>query len=179
MSALIEGVAHDLAATVRARRKELGWSQHAMAKRMSALLPNRKDPARDSWHQTTVAKLESGSRTVTVQELVALAAALSFPRLQDLFGDSSAIGDALLANWTARERQRVSTAADRAMAMLAEVNPAAAAVMRDAFSEIEATVYDGDAKSDEELQQQLAAIQAQLSRRIEERGGDRGVDREA
>lgn len=64
---------------IRARRVAAHRSQQALADRMKALgLP---------WHQTTVAKAESGERPIRVDELFALAAIFEVSQLEDLLGE--------------------------------------------------------------------------------------------
>lgn len=60
-----------LAENVAEIRKRLGLSQAALAERMAAF--------GDTFHQTTVSRIEQGERQVTAEELFRLAAALDVP----------------------------------------------------------------------------------------------------
>lgn len=77
-------VARAFATTVRELRKARGWSQDELARRLSA--------NGFAMHQTTVAKLEGGTRPTSVDEVAALAVLLGVPigRLYDRSADTVA-----------------------------------------------------------------------------------------
>lgn len=96
MAELVAEVPTEVAETVRARRRELGWSQDALAARMRAL-------GMAAWHQTTVAKIERPDqggryRVLTLPEAVALALALGLSDVQQLLGSDSAVPPALFVH---------------------------------------------------------------------------------
>jgi transcriptional regulator with XRE-family HTH domain len=84
---------------LRALREEYGWSQAEVARRVVELRDTSDRSWAQSltrWHQTTVGKIENGSRTVRWFELEALAEVLAVPP------------DDLRADWTADEDDATS-----------------------------------------------------------------------
>lgn len=93
-------------ARVKDLRQAQGWSQEELARRMTV--------AGYSMHQTTIAKLEGGSRPTNVAEVAALAAIFNMP-IEALFDDSEA---AHLALEAASLSHRLAAIADESAALL-------------------------------------------------------------
>lgn len=87
---------------VRRRREERGYSQAALAQKMSDL--------GFRWHQTAVAKTEQGSRPLKFSEAYALTGVLAAGKLSALFGDMQKdFDDALLwrlVDWMQADHDR-------------------------------------------------------------------------
>lgn len=89
-----------LRARIREERKRMGWAQGDLAARVTALGVRI--------HQTTVSKIEEGTRRVTLEELVAIGAALTTPlpmllASRDDGGDVAVTPEVLVRPWHAVE----------------------------------------------------------------------------
>lgn len=100
MSEAIAQAASSVGAVVRRRRRELGMSQEALAARMASL-------GLKSWRQTTVTKVEAARnpRAVSLQEALALTAALGLIGIQDLMGNGRELQEVLVREYTARAKR--------------------------------------------------------------------------
>jgi transcriptional regulator with XRE-family HTH domain len=85
---LLGDLAHTTGRQVRTRRERLGLSQRQVAERVSDLLP-------DPWRQTTVAKVEAGSRPLRWAEVWALAWVLDIYDVRALADEDGAVVKAL------------------------------------------------------------------------------------
>ncbi len=111
IGAMLEEMARDIGKTIRRRREALGWSQADLAEQMTAL--------GQTWHQTSAAKVEAGSRPIRWNEAVALALVLGFPRVDSILGEASPVPSFVLDMFVSREeaRTRASVEETRALVM--------------------------------------------------------------
>lgn len=102
--------AHRFGRRVRQERKARDWSQAELAERMTK--------AGYPLHQTAVARIESGKRPTTIQEVYALAAVLGVPSITALLS-SGGEDMQLLAQITRKHAQVTALETDLAAARLA------------------------------------------------------------
>lgn len=160
---------------VRQFREQRGWSQTEVARRMAA--------QGFDMHQTTLAKLEAGSRPTRLNEYAALTSVLDV-NLDDLLREDGPVGDDY---FEARERTRRASArlaAARAEAQAAQEAAATATVrLQEAEHVVAACEVDLTAARDYEFEtrrQREEAIKAMGGTVIyEDKGGDDGQHPEA
>jgi len=107
---VLEAMAGDIGRTVRRRREALGWSQADLAEQMTAL--------GQSWHQTSAAKVEAGSRPIRWNEAVALALVLGFPRVDSILGEASPVPNLVLEMFVSREEERTQASVEETRSLV-------------------------------------------------------------
>lgn len=74
-------MAPDITARLKALRREAGFTQPALAKHVNDVRPDW------NWHQTTIAKIESGERAVKYEDLLAFAEVFGMGLDEFVFGN--------------------------------------------------------------------------------------------
>src|SRR5699024_5424072 len=77
----------DFTRRMATQRRELGWSQSELARRL-------QEAGLTTYHQTTVSRLEQGERPVRLGEARAIAAVLGIPILENLIPSEAAFASA-------------------------------------------------------------------------------------
>lgn len=169
-----EMAGRDLGATVRTRRAEKGWSQRFLADRMSDV--------GFKWHQTTVAKTESGTRPVHFEEVLGLALLLGVPSLNEMLGEASEIPTRLVISMIdqTEEEHRRTVAALRAE--IDKISPGGATkfdqMIDEAESEIATKFAEGRAAIEAESGDMLSRLRRVLEGLEADKAGGQGSDGE-
>lgn len=148
-----------LAQQIKVLRSERGWSQQDLAQHMSNEYGLK-------WHQTTVAKIEAGSRPIGLNEAAALASAFQITGAQ-LLQPLAAHRDAL-EQVRSRERE-LAAMADHASAELAhrEHDVAAAYAQADTLADEQGVISKQLEEAERELHQAAKRVEDISCRHIE------------
>lgn len=106
----LEELPAEIGKTVRDARKSLGLSQTDLADQMTAL--------GQSWHQTTAAKVEAGTRPIRFSEAIALSLVLQMVDVTEVAGPELMVKEFIANHYIATMRQEMKEQASQMRAVI-------------------------------------------------------------